>query len=220
MQHSSVLRLDAAGALHPSSGTAGASIVMLDFSPDGDEATTMLKRSDDRIVVGGQTAFGGIYNWCFFGLTAGGLADPAFAPPTSLVTGSGQNSGRFYDLVLDGQGPSLFCGSWVGNGGVKRCLPNATADLTFGVNGYENAPPTTGMTYHALVTDDQGWIFVVGSKGSGPSTNKSCTIRYSPNGSFDNIYGNADLSDLHLCAGITELFTAVVVDACSSLGKP
>jgi len=145
-------------------------------------------QKDGKIIAAGRGTYkteGGIllvrYN-------TDGTPDPSFGEQGIVITNLMGPIDDPYSLVLQEDGKILVAGE-IGKGfdaGVIRYLPDGTPDSSFGENGgiFTDLGDKEYVSSMALQPD--GKIIVAGIQG----TRKAFTVRYLPDGSLDESYGN------------------------------
>ncbi|MBL0035744.1 MAG: delta-60 repeat domain-containing protein [Flavobacteriales bacterium] len=164
--HTLVLRLNPDGSLDPTFGPNNNGVLEIPVSPFLDEAVSVAVRPDDRIVVGGNGAFGFLPTMVSLGIDRRRALGQHLRYDGSVVCDStGSLRVMMSDMVLDGTGSLVFCGDSPQQGGtVVRRDATGAPDLGFGNSGFAYAPSqAVNITGRSLTIDDQQRILLLDS---------------------------------------------------------
>jgi uncharacterized delta-60 repeat protein len=182
-----VVRYDPDGVLDSGFGNNGTTSIPVGTGDD--YARALVVQSDQKMLIGGQSVVGTLYDFTFVRLLANGDLDPTFGQGGTVTVPVGDEDDDLQALAILPDGKILATGLAYHNNEWKfallRLKSNGDLDNTFGTNGKVLTSFTsTGAFARGLVVQSDGKIVVAGE-----SNNNFAVARYLANGTLDNTFG-------------------------------
>ena len=164
-----VARYNADGSLDTTFG-GGDGIVVTPVGTSDDVANAIVRRTDGRLLVVGQTFNGSDTDVALVQLTSTGAFDVAFGGGDGIATSGLAGYDEGYDVALQADGRILVASQSSTNLQVVRFNADGTRDSTFGTGGLVEVDVASGndRTY-AIALDADGRILLAGSAVVGPN---------------------------------------------------
>ncbi|HRI22218.1 MAG TPA: delta-60 repeat domain-containing protein, partial [Panacibacter sp.] len=153
------------------------------------EANAIAIQQDGKIIACGGGGYGNQGGFLLIRYNPDGSVDSSFGDAGRVVTDFSGPIDDAYGVVVQPDGKILAAGQVGRNidAGVIRYLPNGKPDSTFGINGIAITELLGGDDYvSSMVLQPDGKILVTGTQ----KTKYAFTIRYLPNGSLDESFGD------------------------------
>lgn len=195
------------GALDNSFGNDGKLFTDFDFKEDF--AVAVAIQPDGKLVVGGRSGQGSIFDFSLARYLPDGALDTNFGADGRVLTSFGAASDMGRALVLQPDNKIILAGyTTSGNQAdfaLARYLPNGNPDNTFGTAGMVTTSIGTGADFaYALALQPDGKIILGGSTSVGTDKNFAL-VRYLPSGAPDPGFGNGGVLVQSLSAGQDEI---------------
>src|SRR5690606_32975233 len=176
-----VVRLTSDGAVDPTFGTNGRTVINIAGRSDGAHAGAML--SDGSIVITGRAAQSGgdDPDIAIVRIDANGLLVPTFGDNGIMWE---EESGWSVEIAADAQDRIYVAGSGSGISFVQRYTSDGTLDASFASNGTFNDPQFSRA--NGLALDASGRLIIVGAAGG----NDFGVRRLDANGAIDTSFGD------------------------------
>lgn len=187
------------GQLDPSFGSGG--VVTLDFG-DSSEATAVLLQPDGKLVAGGLTTpTGKATQWALARYDQNGSLDGTFGTfgtagkvVTAFTVEGHDVSGNVAGLALQPDGKFVAAGPVDGKFGLVRYDKTGRIDPSFGTAGRVITPYGQLTVPYGVALQPDGKILVAGTNstniGNGHYSFDSLLMRYNPDGSLDQGFGD------------------------------
>jgi uncharacterized delta-60 repeat protein len=205
-------RLNADGSLDTGFGNGGTAIV--DATAGYDYGNSLIVQSDGKLVLGGYTRQGGVYDYLLIRLNPDGSLDTSFDGDGKLQIDVGGSNDYGYSLIQQADGKLVLAGTSAGledyDYSVIRLNSNGSLDNGFGTGGKAVISVAPGAdTAYALIQQADGKLVLAGASRSSTGDDYDFSlIRLNTDGSLDTgltqnapLVGTADADTLTGGAG-------------------
>ncbi len=194
-----LLRLNTDGALDASFGNGGR--VQIPLMPYN-QIFAMQIQPDGKILLGGSAGVPDVSDWLLLRLLPDGTPDPSFGQSGVVITSM---SGSFAPEYLNGlslqpDGKIVAAGAFFDEFeytlrvALARYLPDGALDMSFGQGGKVlPAIPGFGSQLNGVAMQPDGKILAAGFTNPDFEDANLLLLRFQPDGSFDNGFGNGGI---------------------------
>jgi len=204
----SLVRLNPDGSLDSNFGSGGK--VVVDVTYGYDYGRSLIVQSDGKLVLGGYTRQGSVYDFLVIRLNADGSLDTSFDGDGKLQIAVGAGLDYAYTLIQQSDGKLLLGGTSTGTNSydysVIRLNTDGSLDNSFGSGGKAIIPVGTDAdTANCMIQQADGKLVLAGSSRSSTGDDYDFSlIRLNADGSLDttsllpnlNLVGTADPDNL------------------------